>query len=151
MVHIPIFPFYLKENKGVVPANIVHDIAFQFRVPLTFDMLEMLVRWTTKDEGGVAYEELVALLNWRNPLDEAKLTEIASYTTQPATPPCKSPVTGQSSPSRLKVLSDYTTSSQAYKAGTGDISTQHYRVYGVPTIRADLAAPRIKRVGDSKV
>ena len=49
------------------------------------------------------------------------------------------------------LLPNYRTTSQKYRATTGTIPTNHLRSYGVPTIRSDLAAPRIKRVSDSKV
>ena len=49
------------------------------------------------------------------------------------------------------LLPNYRTSSQSYRATSGAIPTEHLRSYGVPTIRSDLAAPRIKRVSDNKV
>ena len=53
------------------------------------------------------------------------------------------------SPSKLK--SNYLTSSQTIKAVVGGVPTQSYQVYGVPTIRSDLPAPRIRRVGERTV
>lgn len=50
-----------------------------------------------------------------------------------------------------KLQSNYRTSSQQYKATAGTIPTGHLRSFGVPTIRSDLAAPRLKRVSDHKV
>lgn len=114
--------------------------------------MEMLLRWTTK-EGGVAYEDLVVLMDWRRGIEEHTLSRIAEYTAQPTT---TSPSSGSTSKpatpsSKLKTTFDYKTSSQEYKATTGELPTQDYRVYGVPTVRSDLPAPRIKRVSDSKV
>ena len=46
---------------------------------------------------------------------------------------------------------NYHTSSQMIKATVGGVPTHNYHTYGVPTIRSDLPAPRIRRVGDSTV
>lgn len=129
----------------MVPADVVHEIAFQFHVPLTFDMLDMLVRWCTRkgDAGGVVYEDMVTLMNWKYPLSDELLSQVAQYTA------VKSPTSTPSS--KLRVTSEFLTSSQRHRGNIGEIPTQGYRVYGVPTIRSDLPAPRIKRVADKKV
>jgi len=49
------------------------------------------------------------------------------------------------------LLPNYRTTSQKYRATASTIPTSHLRSYGIPTIRSDLAAPRIKRVSDTKV
>ncbi len=118
-------------------------------------MLDMLVRWTTvKDSGGVAYQDLVILMDWTHPIPDERFSQIAQFTedvkpqqptSDPATPPPLDP------PSKLKVSTNYMTSSQAYRATVGELPTHGYKVYGVPTIRTDLPAPRIKRVSDKKV
>lgn len=63
------------------------------------------------------------------------------------------PVTTPTVPSVVSqgLLPNYRTSSQRYRATSGAIPTGHLRSYGVPTIRSDLAAPRLKRVSDNKV
>ena len=50
-----------------------------------------------------------------------------------------------------KCMSNYHTSSDMIKAIVGGVSTHNYRAYGVPTIRSDLPAPRIRRVSDHTV
>ena len=45
----------------------------------------------------------------------------------------------------------YRTSSHTIGATVGDISNMNYPTCGVPTIRSDKAAPRIKRVSDNTV
>ena len=50
-----------------------------------------------------------------------------------------------------KLMSNYRTSSEMIKATVGRTPTLNYRTYGVPTIRSDLPAPRIKRVSDHTV
>lgn len=46
---------------------------------------------------------------------------------------------------------NYRTSSQTIGATVGSISNLNYPTCGVPTIRSDKAAPRIKRVSDNTV
>ena len=147
-----------KDNSGVIPAETVHDVAFHFRVPLAFEMLDMLVRWTTSEgTGGVAYQDLVILMDWTRPIPDEKFSQIAQHTAdQPRTDP--QPTSDPATPlppttpsSKLKMSTNYMTSSQAYRATVGELPTHGYRVYGVPTVRTDLPAPRIKRVSDPKV
>ena len=175
----------------------MHEIAFKFNVPLSFDMLDMLVRLSRGGggAGGVVCEDLVALMNWKEPPSEERLSQIAQNTTTPVAPqtheiekksllspgpasgPSPSPASKLKTPastprtklrtfpskagtplsevrdpeSKLKTSASYLTSSQLHSGNLGEIPTQGYRVYGVPTVRADLPAPRIKRVGDQKV
>ncbi|KAG7469669.1 hypothetical protein MATL_G00131300 [Megalops atlanticus] len=42
----------------------------------------------------------------------------------------------------------FVTSSSLIRASIGDASTANYRTYGIPTVRTDLVAPRLKRTGD---
>ena len=105
----------------------------------------MLISWcsatdTVKD--AVIYEDLVELMNWKESLEIQEL----SNTVQTAI--AKKPLS-----LKLYLLPNYKTTSQSIKGvvGPGSISTNQYRSYGVPTIRSDLPAPRIKRVSDNKV
>ena len=122
-------------------------------------MLDMLIRWTTTGEdgsGGVAYQDLVILMDWTHPMPEEKLSQVAQYTADKPLPKLSvTPDPGTTPPttpsSKLKTSTNYVTSSQAYRATVGELPTNGYRVYGVPTIRTDLPAPRLKRVSDLKV
>uniref|UniRef100_A0A8C7NYC9 EF-hand domain-containing protein n=1 Tax=Oncorhynchus mykiss TaxID=8022 RepID=A0A8C7NYC9_ONCMY len=51
---------------------------------------------------------------------------------------------------RPRTIQDrFVTSSSLIRAVVGGLPTTDYRMYGTPTVRTDLAAPRIKRVSDS--
>ena len=50
-----------------------------------------------------------------------------------------------------QLMSNYHTSSEMIKATVGGVPTRNYRTYGVPTIRSDLPAPKIRRVSDHTV
>ncbi len=131
----------MQDKTGVVSVMAVRDIFSKFSVPLHSDMLEMLLRWCDTPPEGVVYEDLVMLLNWKQPLNEEISERLKNK---------KRDVLNLEPPSPL---SPYQTSSQAYRAvvGEGGTPTRNYRTYGVPTIRSDLPAPRIKRVADTSV
>uniref|UniRef100_A0A674DIJ1 EF-hand domain family, member B n=1 Tax=Salmo trutta TaxID=8032 RepID=A0A674DIJ1_SALTR len=51
---------------------------------------------------------------------------------------------------RPRTIQDrFITSSSLIRAVVGGLPTTDYRMYGTPTVRTDLAAPRLKRVSDS--
>ena len=112
------------------------------------------MRWTTTDPrgagpGGVAYEDLIVLMNWNYPVDDERLVRITEYSATARNQPSLDE--SDTALSKLHLTETYKTSSQAYKATTGDLSTHNYRTFGVPTIRSDLPAPRLKRISDHKV
>ncbi|KAL8165395.1 UNVERIFIED_CONTAM: hypothetical protein K2H54_042269 [Gekko kuhli] len=47
-----------------------------------------------------------------------------------------------------RVFSDYRTTSSQYNAVIGGIPSKFFPLYGVPTIRADIPAPRFRRISD---
>ena len=57
----------LQERNGVIPAEVVRETFFQFNIPLTMDMQEMLIRWCSDgDKERVLYGDLVNLLDWKS-------------------------------------------------------------------------------------
>lgn len=54
-------------------------------------------------------------------------------------------------PVSLAPLSEYRSSSEVTQVVGGAPPDHTHHTFGVPTIRSDLPAPRIKRVGDDKV
>ncbi len=76
-------------NSGVISAGDTRESFFEFSVPLTPEMLELVIGWCTASEvpqseatggeggrgagagaGGVSYRDLVMLLNWKVPPGE---------------------------------------------------------------------------------
>jgi hypothetical protein len=54
----------------VIPAKAVRETLFQFNIPLTVDMQELLIRWCINgDNEGVLYHDLVNLLDWKSQPD----------------------------------------------------------------------------------
>jgi len=90
----------------------------------------------------------------------SSIEDASSSEDQPAAPSkevtIKSPSVQEQPQQQQPVLvrtpcGSYRTSSQAIGATVGNISNARYPTCGVPTIRADKAAPRIKRVSDNTV
>ena len=98
-------------------------------------MLDMLVRWCGGDSG-VMCSDLVALINWKSEPNQSVLDRVAANIGQTTSPHLKS---------------KYRTSSQKIKAIVGEVKLLTTQSHGVPTIRSDLPAPRIKRVADHTV
>ena len=146
-------------------------MSFQFGLPLTSDMLEMLLHWCIHDggegggEGGptgrVAYKKFVMLLNWKVPMEIITHTKIPASSSNNNASMEATPIQGDGATCTIigtvpaiemeSLKSKYRTSSQCLQATAGSIPTSHLRCYGVPTIRSDLPAPIIRRVGDTKV
>ena len=126
----------LQSGSGTISADDVCEVCFLFNMPLTPEMLDMLIRWCSK-ESGVTYTDLVTLINWKSEPNQAVLDRVAAN----APEAIASPV----------LMSNYRTSSQMIKATVGGVKLSTSMPHGVPTIRSDLPAPRIKRVGDHTV
>ena len=158
----------------------LQELFFQFGVPLEEDMLKMLINWCRVPEAIdlVHYPLLLHYINWKDSLPSDKLnsttigsipsiqlankmtasnsTEDASGGEDQQATPSKE-VTMKSPPAQEQSIlvhtpgGSYRKSSQAIGATVGNISNARYPICGVPTIRADKAAPRIKRVSDNTV
>lgn len=67
----------------MIPAKAVRETFFQFNIPLTMDMQELVIRWCTNgDKNDVLYCDLVNLLDWKNQPDD---DTVARLTSTPAT------------------------------------------------------------------
>jgi hypothetical protein len=138
-----------KNSTGLLSAEKVCETCFQYNLPLTADQLSLLVRWCRSEEGegatlegGVRYRDLLEMINWQHEIP----TELETRVQQGNTP-AGSGVPETTSPA---TLSEYRSSSEVVQVVGGAPPDHTHHTLGVPTIRSDLPAPRIKRVGDSK-
>ncbi len=117
------------------------EIFFLFKVPLTPEMFQMLMRWCG-DDSGIAYSDMLTLMNWKWEPDVSVLDRVATVSGETSAPPetLLPPL----------LMSNYRTSAQTVQTvGNAPLSTGV--PHGVPSIRTDLPAPKIKRVGDHTV
>eukprot|EP00118_Oscarella_pearsei_P004229 m.17710 g.17710 ORF g.17710 m.17710 type:complete len:550 (+) comp27541_c0_seq1:45-1694(+) len=131
------FQHYDSDGSGKIDSDELREVCFQFNLPIDDDILRLLMEWCDADgDGQIDYEEFVNFLNWHQPLPRSEKS------------------TADASKRLTKQIdrkgSDYKTSSQMINAVVGGVPTRGYSMHGVPTVRADLPAPRIRRLGDRK-
>ncbi|KAK3083356.1 hypothetical protein FSP39_020708 [Pinctada imbricata] len=168
------FKHYDKDGKGRIDIGDLREACLQFHLPVEPELLEQLMYYCDMNgDGFIDYVEFANFLNWKDKMksgfpEMTKLeeeaasrkssarsareenVEVSNKDLQP-----KSPQSAESTPRRLKkqidkAIGDHRTQSSMINAVVGGVSTRDYRSYGVPTIRTDLRAPRIRRVDDTK-
>ncbi|XP_003388337.1 PREDICTED: EF-hand domain-containing family member B-like [Amphimedon queenslandica] len=128
-----------KGSNGKADPSDVKEILYQFQVPLDQDMAELLIAWSSDPEGGgVVCSDLVGLMNWMEPVSVDISNRVSERMKEPV----------GLEPSKVVLSDAYRTSSGQIKATVGSIHTNEYRTFGVPAIRSDRPAPKIKRVSD---
>lgn len=141
------FRHYDKSGTGKINLNELREVCTQFSLPVEADLLEQLMDYCDADrDGQINYTEFSNFLNWKDKLPSGLPRAGASA-------PAKLERDRETTPGRLhKQIDDniggHRTSSSMISAVVGGLSTRDYRKYGVPTIRTDLPAPRIRRVSD---
>lgn len=163
------FRFYDREGKGKIDIDDLREACKKFNLPVDVWLLEQVFDYCDVDhDGQINYLEFANFLNWKEKLPSG----FADVPMKPSPPTLeatgektdlvkggdlhpKSPQNGESTPRRLqkqidRAIGDHSTSAGMINAvvGSGGIDTRSYRTYGVPTIRADLAPPRIRRIDD---
>jgi len=135
------FRFYDRDHSGKIDINELRQVCIQFNLPVDKELLETLLAYCDADnDGKINYNEFSNFLNWKDKLppvtnvqeedDESKDPELLHKQVDNA-------------------VVDSTTSSQMINAIVGGVSTKEWKTNGIPTIRSDLPAPRIRRIGDS--
>ena len=64
---------HTQDDTGKISATDAHEVIFQFNVPLTPEMFELLLTWCP-EEDQVLYRDLVGLINWKSQLPEEIIT-----------------------------------------------------------------------------
>ncbi|XP_015282430.1 PREDICTED: EF-hand domain-containing family member B [Gekko japonicus] len=171
------FRHYDKDGDGKISKDDLNKACFQLNIDLDAELLDALFDFCDLDKDGfIDYLEFVNFLNWKDkmslgeyekniitkgiraPLDltppegtENKTDENAIL--KPENIVQKEPGSSELTPRTLsrptdRVFSDYRTTSSQYNAVVGGIPSTFFPLYGVPTIRADIPAPRFRRISD---
>ena len=118
------------------------QVCNSFHLPVDDYLLQDLIEYCDSDgDGKIDYLDFCNFLNWK-------------YDKPSDKPPKEAAAESEDPPRARQVrqidgsLGDHKTSSSIINAIAGRTPTDGYRSFGVPTIRSDLPAPRIKRVGD---
>ncbi|XP_053120115.1 EF-hand domain-containing family member B isoform X2 [Hemicordylus capensis] len=172
------FRHYDKDGDRKISKEDLKKACFQFNLDLDEELLDALFNYCDLDKNGfIDYLEFVNFLNWKDKMSlkeyEEKIITRGKRTgpfdlippggsepvadEDPVLKPedivIKEPGSSEKTPRTLSrptdhVFCDYRTTSSQYNAVVGGIPSSYYPLYGIPTIRADIPAPRFRRISD---
>ncbi|XP_063159943.1 EF-hand domain-containing family member B [Candoia aspera] len=173
------FHHYDKDGDRKISREDLKSTCYQLNLDLDDELLDSLFNYCDLDKDGfINYLEFVNFLNWKDkmaiqeyeekiitkgkrpdPFDlippndpEIKANENALLKQDdivPMEPGSLEKTTRTLSRPTDRVFSDYRTTSSQYNAVVGGIPSSFYPLYGVPTIRSDISAPRFRRISDN--
>ncbi|NXK23364.1 EFHB protein, partial [Arenaria interpres] len=166
------FRHYDKNGDGMIDKNDLRKSCYQFNLNLDDELLDSLFDYCDLDKDGlINYLEFANFLNWKDKMAvkefEEKIITKGKNLGAPVLPEdtnvepllnqedleLKEAGSSEKTPKMLTgstdhVFANYQTTSSQYNAVVGALPTTYYRVCGVPTIRSDIPAPRIRRISD---
>ncbi|XP_050988015.1 LOW QUALITY PROTEIN: EF-hand domain-containing family member B [Labeo rohita] len=172
------FRYYDKKGQGKIDKEDLKEVCHQFNMIVSEPVLDDLMEYCDVDKDGlIDFMEFSNFLNWKDKMpitrvEQKILTGERMAWTAPANmqrtdlqksnavkplirPEDLEPVElgyTRKTPKTLSrprtVQNNFITSSSVISAVVGGLSSADDRTYGVPTVRSDLPAPRIKRVSD---
>ncbi|XP_076135699.1 EF-hand domain-containing family member B [Alosa pseudoharengus] len=171
------FRHYDKKGQGKIDKEDLQAVCRQFNLDLSGPVLDSLMECCDKDKDGyISFSEFANFLNWKdkmpiNRLEQKILTRERKVSTAPASmqregglvsdaasllrPDDLEPVelgswlkTPKTLPHARSTPNEFATSSSQIGAVVGRASTANVPTHGVPTVRLDLPAPRVRRVSD---
>ncbi|XP_026564001.1 EF-hand domain-containing family member B [Pseudonaja textilis] len=173
------FRHYDKDGDRKINREDLKKACFQLNLDLDDELLDSLFNYCDLDEDGfIDYLEFVNFLNWKDkmaiqeyeekiitkgkktaPFDlipandsEIKANENALLKQDdivPMEPGSLEKTFRTLSRPTDRVFSDYRTTSSQYNAVVGGIPSSFYPLFGIPTIRSDIPAPRFRRISDT--
>ncbi|NXN63532.1 EFHB protein, partial [Himantopus himantopus] len=168
------FRHYDKNGDGMIDKDNLRKSCFQLNLNLDDELLDSLFDYCDLDKDGlINYLEFANFLNWKDKMAvkefEEKIITKGGKLGAPVLPEdtktndeplpkqedlvLKESGSSEKTPKTLTrstdhVFANYQTTSSQYNAVVGGLPTTCYPVCGVPTIRSDLPAPRIRRISD---
>ncbi|NXF39721.1 EFHB protein, partial [Nyctibius bracteatus] len=168
------FRHYDKNGDGTIDKDDLRKTCFQLNLNLDDELLDSLFDYCDLDKDGlINYLEFANFLNWKDKMAikefEEKIITKGKKIDAPILPEdtkinderllkqedlvLKEPGSSEKTPKMLTrstdhVFANYQTTSSQYNAVVGGLPTTCYPVCGVPTIRSDIPAPRIRRIND---
>ncbi|NXQ94751.1 EFHB protein, partial [Sagittarius serpentarius] len=167
------FKHYDKNGDGMIDKDDLRKSCFQLNLNLDDELLDSLFDYCDLDKDGlINYLEFANFLNWKDKravkefeekiitkgknLDAPVLPEDTKINNEPLLKQeglvLKEPGSSEKIPKPLTRSTDqfanYQTTSSQYNAVVGGLPTTCHPVCGVPTIRSDIPAPRIRRLSD---
>ncbi|NWI89095.1 EFHB protein, partial [Pitta sordida] len=169
------FRHYDKNGDGMIDKDNLRKSCSQLNVNLDDELLDSLFDCCDLDKDGqINYLEFANFLNWKDKMalkefEEKVITKgkkcgaclVPDGTQRNGEPllkqkdaALKEPESSENIPnpptkSTNRVFASYQTTSSQYNAVVGGLPTSCYPLCGVPTIRSDIPAPRIRRISDT--
>ncbi|XP_044305301.1 EF-hand domain-containing family member B isoform X1 [Varanus komodoensis] len=173
------FRHYDKDGDRKINREDLKKACFQLNLNLDEELLDALFNYCDLDKDGfINYLEFVNFLNWKDktslneyeekiitkgkrpgpfdliPLDNAEVQLDEDAVLKQEDIVLKEPGSLERTPRTLsrptdRVFSDYRTTSSQYNAVVGGVPSSAYPLCGVATIRADIPAPRVRRISDN--
>ncbi|XP_028402808.1 EF-hand domain-containing family member B-like [Dendronephthya gigantea] len=147
------FLYYDKDKSGKISIDELQTICEYLRLPVEEELLHALILYCDVDgDRQIDYEEFCKFLNWENAFeDELEYNQKAWPKAQEKNKTedgVELPDIHKTTRQIDKAVGGWKTSSSTINATVGRHNTQDWKSFGVPTIRSDLAAPRIRRISD---
>ncbi|XP_050173788.1 EF-hand domain-containing family member B [Myiozetetes cayanensis] len=169
------FRHYDKNGDGMIDKDNLRKSCFQVNLNLDDELLDSLFDCCDLDKDGlINYLEFASFLNWKNKTAVKEFEEkiiakgkklcacLVPKDTQRKDKPqakqedlmLKEPESSEKTPKpptkpTERVFSSYQTTSSQYNAVVGGLPLSCYPMCGIPTIRSDIPAPRIRRLSDT--
>ncbi|NXP14350.1 EFHB protein, partial [Thinocorus orbignyianus] len=162
------FRYYDKDGDGMINKDDLRKSCYQFNLNLDDELLDSLFDYCDLDKDGlINYLEFANFLNWKDKMavkvfEEKIITKGAHILPEDKNDgpllnqedlELKEAGSSEKTPKTLsrstdRVSANYQTTSSQYNAVVGGLTPTCYPVCGVPTIRSDIPAPRIRRISD---
>ncbi|XP_071791853.1 EF-hand domain-containing family member B-like [Asterias amurensis] len=137
------FDHYDKNRDGKIDIQELRSCCGQFNLPIEPELLEQLILYCDNNKDGyIDYAEFANFLNWKDKMQQGVEAPEAMEQSEEDVGTLKKQID--------QSIGEHRTSASMINAVVGGVSTKDHRLYGIPTIRSDLAAPRIKRISDTK-
>ncbi|XP_056375929.1 EF-hand domain-containing family member B isoform X2 [Hyla sarda] len=145
------FKHYDKNGDGKIDKDDLKKTCKQFGLGLDNDLFDSLIEYCDVDKDGlINFIEFANFLNWKDNMPIGKQASLEGYLK-----PEDLVLEEGASEKTLRTLSRghqspeyYQTSSSRINATIGSPGSSCYRTYGIPTVRTDLAPPRLRRISD---
>ncbi|KFP08610.1 EF-hand domain-containing family member B, partial [Calypte anna] len=168
------FRHYDKNSDGMIDKDDLRKSCFQLNLNLDDELLDSLFDCCDLNKDGlINYTDFTNFLNWKDKMavdefeekiitkgkkiDLASLPENTKVNDEQLLKQevlvLKEPGSSEKTPNPLtrstdNIIANYQTTSSQYNAVVGGLPATCYPLCGVPTIRSDIPAPRIRRVSD---
>nr|XP_002120382.3 EF-hand domain-containing family member B-like [Ciona intestinalis] len=139
------FAHYDRNQDGFIDGEELRNVCYQLNVPVEDEMLFLLMSYccaesTDKEhEAKIDYVKFANFLNWKDKMPMSADKKTGKELPIPDTPTIQKQID--------RAVTQHKTSSSVIGALSA-VDASQYRKYGIPTVRSDIAPPKLRRVSD---